>query len=99
MYPQPELNRLEGRKYELRARIRRQRACCAEAAARVTQPLRWLDQLMALWRSFGPLVLASAIPLGLLAHCRVAPRMKSLRTWLQWAPAAMSVVRRLTGKS
>jgi hypothetical protein len=98
MYPQPELTRLEGRKYELRARIRRQRACCAEAAARVMQPLRWLDQLIALGRIFAPLALASAFPLGLLARHGIAPRMKKLRTWLQWAPTALSVVRKLTGK-
>ena len=97
MYPQPELARLAARKCALRTRIRSQRASCAEAVTRVTQPLRWLDELMALWRSLAPFAWASAIPLGLLAHQAIAPRIKSLRTLLHWGPALLSVVRRLAG--
>ena len=99
MYPQPELARLAARKCALRASICKQRATCAEAAFRATQPLRWIDQLMALWRSIAPFALAAAVPLGLLAHQGIAPRIKSLRTLLHWGPAALSVVRRLTCKS
>jgi hypothetical protein len=98
MYPQPELARLAARKCALRARIRSQRASCAEAATRVTQPLRWLDDLLALWRSHSPLVWATAIPLGLLAHHAIAPRIKTLRTLLHWGPTALSFVRRLAGR-
>jgi hypothetical protein len=56
MYPRPELAHLAARKCALRARIRNQRASCAEAVLRATRPLQWLDELMALWRSLAPLV-------------------------------------------
>ncbi len=99
MYPQPELARLAARKCTLRARIRNQRETCAVAAMRATQPLRWLDQLIVLWRSLAPFALATAVPISLLAHQGISPRIKHLRTLLQWGPAALSVFRRLTGKA
>ena len=99
MYPQPELARLAARKCALRARIRSQRASCAEAAMRVTHPLRWLDELMALWRSLTPFAWASAIPLSLLALPALTPHIKILRPLLKWGPTALSVVRRLKGKA
>jgi hypothetical protein len=99
MYPQPELARLAARKCALRTRIRSQRAICAEAVTRVTQPLRWLDEVMALWRSLSPFAWASAIPFVLLARQPIAPRFKSLRTLLHWGPMALSVARRLAGKA
>jgi hypothetical protein len=99
MHPQSELTRLSARKCALRARIRSQRASCAAAVVRLTQPLRWLDELMALWRGLAPLVWVSAVPLGLLVRQAAAPRSKGLRTLLRWGPAALSVVSRLAGKT
>ena len=99
MYPQPQLARLSARKCELRARIAQNRALCAAAAEDVTRPLRWLDQLLALWRELAPLAMAAAVPLGLLAHQRWAPRLKTLRSILHWAPLALTLFRGLRRKS
>jgi hypothetical protein len=99
MYPQPELAQLAARKCALRGRIRSHRASFAEAATRVTQPLRRLDELTALWRNLVPLAWASAIPLGLLAIPALIPHIKILRPLLKWGPTALSVVRRLTGRT
>ena len=80
MYPQPQLAHLASRKHALLAEVHQRRARCAEAAAVVTRPLHWIDQLIALWRDFAPFALATAIPLGLLARQRSAPPQNTLRT-------------------
>jgi hypothetical protein len=99
MYPQPELTCLAARKRALCTRIARNRAFCAEATQRVTQPLRLLDELISVFRSFAPLAWIAGAPLGLLALHEIGPRIKNLRTLLQWAPTALSLVRHFTGKS
>ena len=98
MYPQPQLAHLVSRKHALRAQIHRRRARCAEAAAVVTRPLRWLDQLIALWRDFAPFALAVGLPLGLLARHGRTPPQKPRSSIACWGPLAFSLVRKLLGQ-
>ena len=100
MHPQSELACLAARKRALRERIQTHRASCAAAVTVVTRPLRWLDQLLAVWRGLAPVALAAAVPLGLLMHQNMAPRLKNLRNNLEnWAPLALSLIRGLCGKA
>ena len=56
MYPDRELSRLAARKAALRHDIAGHRARWAEAAARVTRPLAWLDRMTAFCRRLAPLL-------------------------------------------
>jgi hypothetical protein len=89
--------RLAAGKAALRQRIARRRTECAEAAARVLQPLACLDQALAQWRRIPPVFKLAALPLGLLLKRVVAPRARVLSTLLRWAPlvvgAAQSLIR------
>ncbi|EIQ00807.1 hypothetical protein OpiT1DRAFT_05363 [Opitutaceae bacterium TAV1] len=95
MYPSRELIGLATRKETLLGEIALRRARCAEAAARVAQPLEWLDRAMAFWRRFSPLARFAAIPLGLLLRRMIFPRPgKKIRSPLVgWGSLAFVVVR------
>jgi len=98
MYPQGELTGLDQAKAGLRQKIARRRADCAEAAARATRPLVWIDTAWSLWRRLAPLVKLAALPLGAVAARTVIPRLGIIRTILRWAPpvlGAVSAFRRL----
>ena len=93
MYPQRELTRLAAYKAALRGNIALHRRQCAEAAARVAQPLAWLDRMLACWRrlsAFGPLAVGL---LGWVVTRAVFPRRKILRSLLRWAPLVLGLVR------
>ena len=96
MYPQRELTRLAAYKTALRGNIARHRSQCAEAAARVVQPLEWLDRMLAFWRrlssfaSFAPLV---AVLLGWVVARTVFRRRKILRSLLRWGLLILGIVR------
>ena len=93
MYPQRELTRLAAYKTALRWDISLHRTQCAEAAARATQPLVWLDRMLAFWRrlsSYGPL---AAVLLGWVVTRTVFPRRKILSSLLRWAPLVFGLVR------
>ncbi len=93
MYPQRELTRLAAYKTALRWDISLHRTQCMEAAARVTQPLAWLDRMLAFWRrlsSFGPL---AAVLLGWVVTRTVFPRRRILSSLLRWAPLVFGLVR------
>lgn len=95
MYPQRELTRLAAYKTALRWDIALHRTQCAEAAARVAQPLAWLDRMLACWRrlsSFGPL---AVVLLGWVVTRTVFPRRKILGSLLRWAPLVLGLVRGL----
>ena len=97
MYPQQELNRLAASKAVLRRDIAVRRARCADAAARVAQPLEWVDRMLAFWRRLPPLARFAAVPLCLILQRTVFPRVKILRTLTRWSPlvfGAMRVVHR-----
>lgn len=79
MYPERELTRLAAHKATLQRDITLRRAQCADAAARVAQPLEWLDGMLAFWRRLSPLVQFAAVPLGILVQRTVSPRRKILR--------------------
>jgi hypothetical protein len=91
MYPQGKLDELDRAKTELRQRIARQRAECAEAAARATRPLGWIDTAWSLWRGLAPLAKAAVLPLGAIA-ARTAARPGLFRTILRWAPPVLGAV-------
>ena len=93
MYSDRELNRLAAVKAALRHDIARHRRQCVTAAARVAQPLAWVDQLLVLWRRLAPFAPLAAIPLGFLLKRSIAPRPKILGTLLRWAPVVFGAVR------
>ena len=97
MYPDRELTRLAAYKAALRRDIALRRAQCAEAAARVAQPLEWLDRMLAFWRRLSPLVKFVALPLGFLLKRSLAPRTRILGTLLRWGPPVLGAVRDLIG--
>ena len=97
MYPDRELTRLAAYKAALRRDIALRRAQCAEAAARVAQPLEWLDRMLAFWRRLSPLVKFVALPLGFLLKRSLAPRTRVLGTLLRWGPPVLGAVRDLIG--
>jgi hypothetical protein len=93
MYPQRELTRLAAYKTALQWDIALHRTQCAEAAARVAQPLAWLDRMLACWRrlsTFGPL---AVVLLGWVVTRTVFPRRKVLGPLLRWAPLVLGLVR------
>jgi hypothetical protein len=92
MYPQRELTRLAAYKTALQWDITLRRTQCAEAAARVVQPLAWLDRMLAFWRRLSPL---TGVLLGWVATRAVFPRRKFLRSLLRWAPLVLGLVRGL----
>jgi hypothetical protein len=96
MYPQPQLNRLAAHKVALRRGIALRRAQCAEAAARIAQPVEWLDRMLALVRRTSPLVQFAAMPLGFLAARTVFPRRKILGSLVRWSPLVFGAVRGLS---
>jgi hypothetical protein len=95
MYPQGELTRLAAYKAALRRDVALHRAQCAEAAARVAQPLAWLDRMLGFWRRLSPLVQFAAVPLGFLITRAVFPRLKILGSIVGWGPLVIGVVRSL----
>ena len=97
MYPGRELTRLAAYKVALRRDIARHRAQCAVAAARVAQPLEWLDRMLAFWRRLSPFVKFAALPLGFLLKRSLAPRTRVLGPLLRWGPPVLGAVRDLIG--
>lgn len=93
MYPQGELTRLAAYKVALRRDVALRRAQCAGAAARATQPLAWLDRMLAFWRRLSPLVRFAAVPLGLLVARSVFSRRKILGSLVRWGPLVFGAVR------
>jgi hypothetical protein len=93
MYPQRELNRLAGHKVILRRNIALRREQCAEAAARLAQPMQWADRMLALWRRVAPFARLAAVPLGLFAAGKVMPKFKLLGSLLRWGPLVVGAVR------
>ena len=97
MYTQRELTAIAAGKATLRRRIFQQRIQCARAAARVVQPLAWLDRAVTHWRRLSPLVKFAAVPLGLLLKRSPAPRLRGLGRMLRWGPFVLGALRGLTG--
>ena len=97
MYPQQELTRLAVGKAVLRLRITRHRLQCAQAATRVTQPLAWLDRMLAFWRRLSPFAQYAALPLGFLLKRPPDSRPRLLGTLLRWGPFMLGAIQGLTG--
>ncbi len=93
MYSDRELTRLALHKAALRHRIAMQRTQCVEAAARVAQPLAWLDRVVAFWHRLSPYAQFAAVPLGFLAQRAVFPRRRILGSLLRWGPLVVGAVR------
>jgi hypothetical protein len=75
---------LEQQKTALRERIAMQRQASAEAAGRVLQPVRWVDDGMRAWRKIPPVARAAAIPSVLFFLKSVFPRAQTI---IRWVPA------------
>ena len=95
MFPENDLNRIAARRAALQLDITSRRIQCAAGAARVAQPLAWLDQLTAAWRQLSPLAQFAVVPLGFLVQRAVFPRSSFLRLVVRWAPVALGVLRGL----
>ena len=95
MYPDRELIRLDDHKIAIRLRIARRRRECADAAARVLQPLHWVDRLLVLGRRLSPFAALAAVPLGFLFKRAAAPRPSVLGAVLRWGPVLFGAVRGL----
>jgi len=94
MYPQRELTRLAAYKTALQWDIALRRTQCAEAAARVAQPLAWLDRMLALWRRLSPFVQFLPVLLGgFFATRTVLPRLRFLGRLAYWSLAVFGTVR------
>lgn len=97
MYSDRELTALAAGKAALRRRIALRRTQCAQAAARVVQPLAWLDQASAQWQRLSPFVKFAAVPLGFLLKRSLGPRTRVLGALLRWGPLMLGAVRSLAG--
>ena len=95
MYPQRELIWLANHKTALRRDIALHRVQCADAAARVTRPLAWLDRLLTFWRRLSPLVklAAVAVPIGILVKRKAFPRRNILGSLVNWSRLIFFTVR------
>jgi hypothetical protein len=85
MYPQPDLEVLDGRKRALTVRIRKRRAACAVHFTEVLKPVAWIDGVREKWRAVSPLTKFVAWPAGLFVARKALPRFGGL---LAWAPVA-----------
>jgi hypothetical protein len=92
MYPSRELIQLAAYKAVLRRDIAVHRNRCAQAAARVAQPLEWLDRTLVFWRRLSPLAKFAVVPLGLLIQRIAFPRLKILRSVLRWSPLVFGAI-------
>jgi hypothetical protein len=95
MYPQRELTRLAAYKTALQWAIALRRTQCAEAAARVAQPLAWLDRMLAFWRRLSSFAPVATVLLGWVVMRTIFPRRKILGSLLRWAPLVLGLARDL----
>ena len=95
MYPDRELIRLAAQKTALLRTIACRRAECIEAAARVAQPLEWMDQMLAFWRRLSPFARFAAVPLGFLAQRTIFSRRKILGSLVRWRELVFGTLRGL----
>jgi hypothetical protein len=93
MYPARELTRLADRKAAVRRDIAVRRARCAEAAARVAQPLALLDGVLAFCRRPSPLAQFAVVALGLFARRNRPPRRGIAGSLLRWSPLVFGAAR------
>lgn len=94
MYPDRELTRLAAQKIALRRDIALRRLQCAGFAARIAQPVAWLDRVLAFWRRLTPLT-RLAVPLGFLATRTALRRPGILGSLVRWGPLVYGAVRGL----
>lgn len=95
MYPSDDLKRLAAHKAACRRKIALRRVRGVRLAARVLEPLAWLDRMVAHWRRLSPLARLALVPLGAGLIRAAAPRRRLLGTLLRWAPLAFRAVRGL----
>jgi len=95
MYPSEELIRLDAHKAVLRRRITRHRNQCVHAVIHLSEPVEWLDRLLALWRKISPFAKFAAVPLAFLAQRTLFPRGKLMGNILRWGPIVFGAVRRI----
>lgn len=100
MYPSTELDILAVRKMLVCSRIHMRRGQCVTAAARIAQPLSWVDRAWAQWRTISPLVKLAAVPLGFTLKKRFLPKGGKgglIGNLMRWAPLAIGAWRFYNG--
>lgn len=93
MYPADELTRLATYKVALRRDIALRRIVCARAAARVTEPIAWVDRALAFVRRLSPLTQFAAVAGGLLFKRLLPKKLKFVSTLFRWGPTVFAAVR------
>jgi hypothetical protein len=96
MYPRAELTSLAASKLALRRQIFIRRSECAAAAARLAQPIVWIDRAYATWRRISPLVKLASVPIGLLIGRLRIRHLRRAGAMLRWGPLVLGAVRSLT---
>jgi len=93
MYPEEELIRLAAYKAALRRDITLHRIQCAGAAARLAQPVEWVERAMAFIRRISPLTQLTAVAAGLLFRRALPRKLRFFSTLLRWGPTVFAAVR------
>jgi hypothetical protein len=93
MYPREDLITFARQKVMLRQSIALSRERCAEAAARVAQPIEVVDNVRTFWRQLSPVVKIAAFPLGVVITRKLFPRYRTLRRLVRWTPLVFTALR------
>ncbi len=96
MYSNRELRRLRAHKLVLHGRIARRRAVCVESAARLLQPVAWLDRAVVLVRRAAPYLPLAVLPFLWLLKPAGKVRLGALGVLLRWGPPIFQALRGLT---
>ncbi len=91
-----ELRRLGEVKTRLRCRCAHLRAETSTQAARVTQPLQWIDRAYAYWQRIGPMAKLVAAPAGVWWLKSLFGRRKMAAPLMRWGPMIWNVVKGFT---
>jgi hypothetical protein len=89
MYPTKELTLLAAQKIALQRRIAVRRVLVAADFHRATQPVAWMDRMVAFWHRVPPLAKIAAVPLGLFVQRALFPRRNLLGFLLRWSPVIL----------
>lgn len=95
MYPQREIDGLARLKASRRRTIALHRSECAALAARIAEPLDWIDRMRTLCVRLARLTPADAATFVLLCGSGGLPGLKILAPMLRWGPVVYGVVDRL----
>lgn len=93
MYPEAELIRLAAYKAALRRDIAFHRLQCAGAAARLAQPVEWVERAIAFVRRISPMTQLAAVAAGVVFRRALPRKLKFFSTLVRWGPTVFAAVR------